>query len=188
LAYRVFGDGRVEVEATAWPGEGASDPPEFGVMFTVPPEMDRLRWYGEGPEECYVDRRGGARLGVYQADVASGLTPYLRPQESGNHTGVRWAEVADARGRGIRFECDARAAAPGAPGGMEFSALPWTPFEVENAAHPNELPAPRHTVIRPALMRRGVAGDDSWGAEPHPEFRLPTGKLTFRFTFQGLLS
>ena len=65
---------------------------------------------------------------------------------------------------------------------MEFSALPWTPFEVENATHPTELPPIQHTVLRPALMRRGVGGDDSWGAETHPEYRLPRGQdLVFRF-------
>ena len=70
---------------------------------------------------------------------------------------------------------------------MEFSALPWTPFEVENATHPTELPRIQHTVLRPALMRRGVGGDDSWGAETHPEYRLPRGQdLVFRFGFQGV--
>ena len=70
---------------------------------------------------------------------------------------------------------------------MEFSALPWTPFEVENATHPTELPPIQHTVLRPALMRRGVGGDDSWGAETHQEYRLPRGQdLVFRFGFQGV--
>jgi beta-galactosidase len=71
---------------------------------------------------------------------------------------------------------------------MEFSALPWTPFEIENAAHPNELPAPVKTVARPALMRRGVAGDDTWGARTHPEYELPRGeKLQFTFSFCGVV-
>ena len=59
---------------------------------------------------------------------------------------------------------------------MEFSALPWTPFEIENATHPMELPPIQHTVLRPALMRRGVGGDDTWGAMTHPEYRLPAGR------------
>jgi beta-galactosidase len=69
---------------------------------------------------------------------------------------------------------------------MEFSALPWTPYEVDNALHPNELPPIERTILRPALARRGVGGDNSWGAMTHPEYRLPEGVLTFRFSFQGV--
>lgn len=181
VAYRVFGNGRIEVTLTARPGEGLPDMPEFGMMLSTDADLNNLRWYGEGPEECYVDRRGGARLGIYEADVADMLTPYLRPQEAGSRTGVRWATVTDDRGWGLRFDCED-------DGGMEFSALPWTPFEVENAPHHVELPPIHRTVLRPALMRRGVAGDDAWGAKPLPEYLLPTGReLIFRFGFQGVL-
>lgn len=106
------------------------------------------------------------------------LTPYVRPQEAGSHTGVRWAEVTDDAGRGLRFDC---------VGGMEFSALPWTPFEIENAPHPVDLPPIQRTVLRPALRRRGVGGDDSWGARTHPEYLVPGDReLEFRFGFSGL--
>ena len=158
--------------------EELPDLPEFGMMLLTSPEHDRLRWYGDGPEESAVDRRLGARRDVFDADVATQLTPYLRPQEAGSRTGVRWAEVTDRRGWGIRLESE---------DGMEFSALPWTPFEIENADHHHELPATRHTVLRPALMRRGVAGDDSWGARTHAEFLIPTdAPLRFRFAFMGV--
>ena len=178
VAYRVDGAGRIEVTLRLEAGEGLPDLPEFGMLFTAPADLHRLTWYGEGPEECYVDRRAGARLGLYSGDVATQLTPYVRPQEAGNHTGVRWASVTDDRGLGLRFEC-AEA--------MEFSALPWTPFEIENARHPNELPPIHSTVLRPALMRRGVAGDDSWGARPLSDYLLPSGELVFRFAFRGVL-
>ena len=162
---------------TLRPGDGLPDMPEFGLMMTTSADLSRLTWYGEGPDECCIDRRNGARLDVHVADVANLLPHYLRPQESGNRTGVRWATVTDGQGRGLRFEADTP---------MEFSALPWTPFEVENALHPSELPPIQRTVLRPALMRRGVAGDDSWGAQPHPEHRLPAGQeLSFRFSFMG---
>jgi beta-galactosidase len=71
--------------------------------------------------------------------------------------------------------------------GMEFSALPWTPYEIEAAAHPNELPAIQRTVLRPALMRRGVGGDDSWGSRTLTQYHLPrSGTLRFRFGFMGV--
>ena len=179
VAYRVFFSGRVEATVDVTPGEDLPDMPEFGMMFVTDADLNNLTWYGEGPEECYVDRRKGARLGVYHADVTRQLTPYLRPQESGSHTGVRWANVVDSHGWGVRFESLT-------PEGMEFSALPWTPFEIENAPHAHELPPIHHTVLRPALMRRGVGGDNSWGAMTHPEYRLPQAPLTFRFAFEPL--
>ena len=177
VGYRVDGTGRIEVCLALQPGEGLPDPPEFGMMLVADADLRHLRWYGEGPQECYVDRRGGARLGVYSAEVADQLTPYLRPQEAGSRTGVRWASVTDDGGWGLRFD---------APDPMEFSALPWTPFEIENAAHHVDLPPVQHSVLRPALMRRGVGGDDSWGAMTHPEYRLPAGELVFRFGFGGI--
>lgn len=182
VEYAVDRAGRVEVTTTLEPGDGLPDAPEFGMLFIAGAELAHLRMYGEGPEECYVDRRRGARLGIYEGAVADQLTPYIRPQEAGSHTGVRWAEITDGDGAGLRFD------AAGAIHGMELSALPWTPYEVENARHPNELPPILHTVIRPALMRRGVGGDDSWGAMTHPEYRLPADQeLRFTFGFQGIL-
>ncbi|MFT3888106.1 MAG: glycoside hydrolase family 2 TIM barrel-domain containing protein [Arachnia sp.] len=177
VAYLVDGDGRIEVTMTVKPGEGLADMPEFGMLLRTDPAFDTVTWYGEGPNECYADRRAGARLDVYSGAVRDQLAPYVRPQESGSHTGVRWATVTDHRGAGLRFEAD---------GEMEFSALPWTPFEIENAAHPVDLPPVQHTVLRPALARRGVAGDNSWGARTHPEYLLPRGELVFRFAFQGI--
>ncbi|MGU3644696.1 glycoside hydrolase family 2 TIM barrel-domain containing protein [Microbacterium sp. C23T] len=178
VSYRVDGAGRVEVTQTLHLVEGLPSLPEFGMLLTTLPEFRRLRWYGDGPEECYVDRRGGARLGVYDRDVTTELTPYLRPQEAGSRTGVRWAEVTDGRGAGLRVE---------SAGGMEFSALPWTPDEVENALHQTELPPIHRTVLRPALMRRGVGGDDAWGARTLAQYHLPTsGDLVFDFAFRGV--
>ncbi len=177
VAYRVSGDGHIGVAVVLRPGQGLGDPPEFGMLFSADAGLHRLRWYGEGPQESAVDRRGSARLGVWDGEVAEQLTRYVRPQEAGGHTGVRWAEVRDDSGAGLRFEC---------PDGMEFSALGWTPFEIENALHPHELPPIQRTVLRPVLMRRGVGGDDSWGARTHPEYLLPTGELKFQFGFRGL--
>ena len=90
---------------------------------------------------------------------------------------MRWAEVTDYRGRGLRFTGD----------GMEFSALPYTPHELENAMHDYELPPIHYTVIRANLQQMGVAGDDSWGAQTHEEYLLDTRKhMSFTFSFKGI--
>ena len=90
------------------------------------------------------------------------MAAYLIPQECGNKTEVRWAKVTDNRGRGLLFGGDR----------MNFSALPYTPHELENAAHPFELPPVHYTVIRASAAQMGVGGDDSWGAQTHPEYLL----------------
>ncbi len=178
ISYEVDGDGHVGVTMTLRPGEGLPDLPEFAMTLTVDADLRRLRWYGDGPGENYVDRRGGARLDVWEGDVRDQLTRYMTPQEAGSHTSVRWAEVLDEAGFGIRLD---------APDGMELSALPWTPFEIDNARHHTDLPPIQRTILRPAFARRGVGGDQSWGAMTHPEYLVPGGDLTLRFGFQGVL-
>jgi beta-galactosidase len=151
--------------------------PEFGMILKMNADYDHLKWYGMGSKETYLDRCKGAKLGIYQNAVADNMARYLVPQECGNKTGVRWAEVTDQRGRGLRFEGDA----------MNFSALPWTPHEIENARHPYELPPVHYTVIRAALGQMGIGGDDSWGARTHPEYLLDVSrKMEFTFRFRGI--
>ena len=105
------------------------------------------------------------------------MAKYLVPQECGNKCDVRWARVTDLKGRGMEFFGD----------NISFSALPFTPHEVENAMHDYELPNVHYTVVRVAMQQMGIAGDDSWGARPHPEDRLPEGKdLKFTFWFKGI--
>ena len=177
LSYEVFGDGSVRTELDYKPVKGLGDMPEFGVLFRLPAELECLKWYGLGPEETYADRQKGGKLGVYENKVKDNLAKYLRPQESGNHCGVRWARVTDLKGRGIEFSGDA----------LSVNVLPWTPHELENAYHADELPPVNYTIARVALAQMGVGGDDSWGAKTHPEYLLPADKpLHLSFTFRGI--
>ncbi len=177
LTYKVYGDGSVQTTLTYDPVEGLSDMPEFGVLFKLDADYDRLEWYGNGPEETYADRDQGAKLGVYRNRVADNMAAYLVPQECGNKTKVRWAKVTDMRGRGMLFSGE----------DLSFSALPYTPHEIENAKHPYELPPVHYTVVRVAKGQLGVGGDDSWGAPVHPEYHLDvSGKVEFSFTFRGV--
>lgn len=177
LNYKVYGDGSIRTTLTYDPVEGLSDMPEFGVLFKLNADYDRLEWYGFGPEETYADRDQGAKLGVYRNKVADNMAAYLVPQECGNKMKVRWAKVTDRQGRGMMFTGDE----------MNFSALPYTPHEIENAKHAYELPPVHYTVVRAALGQMGVGGDDSWGAPVHPEYHLKAdGKMSFSFTFRGI--
>ena len=177
VAYTVFGDGTVETKLTYDPVEGLPDMPEFGMMFKLNADYDNVEWYGYGPEETYADRRHGAKLGIYKNKEADNMAKYLVPQECGNKVGVRYAKVTDYKGRGLLFSGDE----------LSFSALPYTPHELENAAHPYELPQVHYTVVRVALAQMGVGGDDSWGAWVHPEYNIDVTKpLEFTFRFRGI--
>ena len=181
LSYEVDGDGRVKTTLSYDPVKELGDMPEFGVMFKLSADYDHLEWYGLGPAETYADRCKGARLGVYRNLVKDNMAAYIVPQECGAKTGVRYAKVTDRKGRGMLFEMDPNC------GPMMFSALPYTPHELENARHPYELPEVHYTVVRAALGQMGVGGDDSWGSPTHPEYLLKAEKkMEFSFSFRGI--
>lgn len=177
LSYRVYGDGTIAVTLCYDPVKELGDMPEYGVMLKLDADYDNVEWYGNGPEETYADRQKGAKLGLYRNQVADNMAKYIIPQECGNKTQVRYAKVTNRMGRGMIFAGE----------GMNFSALPYTPHEMENAMHPYELPQVHYTVIRAAQAQMGVGGDDSWGARPHEEFLLDaSAHKEFTFCFKGI--
>ena len=181
LSYEVFGDGRVKTTLTYDPVKELGDMPEFGVIFKFNADYDCVEWYGLGETETYSDRKKGAKLGIYANKVADNMASYMVPQECGAKEEVRWAKVTDRKGRGMLFEMDEH------NGPMMFSALPYTPHEMENAMHPYELPEVHYTVVRVAKGQMGIGGDDSWGARTHEEYLLRTDKkMEFSFVFNGL--
>lgn len=177
VAYTVTGDGTVHTALSYDPPKGIHDMPEFGMLFKFDADYENLTWYGYGPAETYCDRERGGKLGIYQNKVADNIAQYLVPQECGNHTHVRRASVTDNLGRGMEFSGKE----------LSFSALPYTPHELENAMHSYELPPVYYTVVRVALQQMGVAGDDSWGARTHEEYLIDVTKpLELHFSFRGI--
>ena len=177
VTYRVFGDGTIETTLSYDPVKELGDMPEFGMMFKLDADYDTVKWYGLGPQETYEDRQHGGKYGVYENKVADNIAEYLVPQESGNKCRVRYAKVMDKKGRGMLFFGDE----------LSFSALPYTPHELENAAHHFELPPVHYTVVRVAKKQMGVGGDDSWGSHTHPEYLLDASeKMEFTFCFRGI--
>ena len=177
VEYRVYGDGRIKTTLSYDPVKELKDMPEFGMIFKFNADYDRVEWYGNGPEETYEDRKEGAKLGIYKNHVMDNMAGYLVPQECGNKTDVRYGKITDRKGRGILFTGDS----------MSFSALPYTPHEIENAKHAYELPEVHYTVVRVSKQQMGIGGDDSWGAPVHPEYHIDADRrLEFTFTFKGI--
>lgn len=175
ITYRVSADGMITATLSYKAVPELRDMPEFGLMLKMDADYDNIKWYGMGPEETYADRLSGAKLGIYSGKVTD-LPGYLIPQECCNHEGVRYAYVTDATGHGFKFIGDK----------MSFSALPYTPHELENALHKFDLPKPHYTYVRASLGQMGIAGDDTWGALTHPEYLIKVkDEMEFTFSFIG---
>ncbi|WP_233566609.1 glycoside hydrolase family 2 TIM barrel-domain containing protein [Cohnella endophytica] len=178
VAYSLRGDGRLGIRFDLEPGSGLPEIPETGILFEMDGSFDTIAWYGRGPHENYWDRREGARLGLFSGKVSDQVAPYLRPQETGNKTDVRYATVTNKDGAGIRIE--------GAPV-FELNALPYSPTELENYTHNHLLPASDKTVVRVNYKQMGVGGDDSWGARTHPDYTLHANRTySYAFSLRGI--
>ena len=176
LTYTVHSDGTIDMRLKMDKSSEVGELPEFGLLFTFDRALSNLKWYGLGPEETYADR-DHAKLSVYRCRVKDNMAKYLVPQECGNKRGVRFAELTDDSGLGLRFEGE----------NLNFSALPFSPHEIDNALHDFELPEINYTYVRLALAQMGVGGDDTWGARTKPEHMIDNSKrLELDFSFRGI--
>ena len=153
-----------------YPGETQEAPtiPAFGLEWTLPVEYSNLRFYGPGPDETYADRKH-AKLGIWNTNAYDDHAPYLMPQETGNHEDVRWAEITDDAGHGMRVSRHGESA-------FALSLQPYSAFMLEEAQHQDELPAPKHMFLRVLAAQMGVGGDDSWMSPVHPQYHIPADK------------
>ncbi len=179
LTYLPTADGRLLVTLDFPGAEGQCDLAALGLSLEMDPRLKNAAFYGFGPDESYVDRRTGAMPGVWRFRTDEGHTRYCRPQESGSRYGVRRMDVTDDQGHGVRVE------ALDEP--LEISVTGYLPEELMAKHHPEELSAPTHTILDVAAFRRGVGGDDSWGAPVLPQYTYPSDKAyRLRFLLSGI--
>lgn len=162
VTYTVTGDGKITVRMVYHGAAGLPSLPVFAMDFKLKEKYHNYRYYGLGPDDNYIDRKEGARLGVFANIAKETVARYLVPQECGNRTGLRWLEVTAEDGQGLRFAAKDKT--------FEGSVLPYSAYELENAAHQEELPRPHYTWVRIAEAQMGVGGDDSWGAPVQEQF------------------
>ncbi len=178
MRYQFLGNDICKVTMRMDANEEIASIPQFGFTFSLLPEFDKVRYYGRGPGETYIDRKAGGRFGIYSHKVIDMVEPYLNPQETGNRTDLRWIEIINAKGTGVRIFSDTP---------FESSVLPYSSHELENAGHQNELPPVTKTVVNISMAKSGVAGDDSWGAPIHPEYVVKLDQpLEFSVYIQAL--
>lgn len=166
VKYVVRGDGNIHVRLKYHGIKGLPEIPVFGMEFKLKEKYHNFEYYGFGPEENYIDRMEGARLGVFQGNAQENVSTYLVPQECGNRVGVRWLKVTDETGQGLMFAGEGQT--------FESSVLPYSAYELENASHQEELPKAYYTWVRILAKQMGVGGDDSWGAPVHEKYRIPS--------------
>ena len=178
-AYTVYGTGDVVVESRFVPldlhvadwskREALTQLPRLGWRMILPAEYDRFTWYGRGPHESYVDRRESTRFGVYSGSVAEQLVPYIKPQENGNKSDVRWASVTDIRGRGVLVA--------GMPS-FEVSVHHLRAEDFTQARHHHELQPRKETVLNVDYAHNGL-GSNSCGPVPLEKYWLKPAPVRF---------
>jgi beta-galactosidase/evolved beta-galactosidase subunit alpha len=167
--YRIGADGRLVVAVAGDPeGTPPATLPRIGLSMALIPSLDQFSWYGLGPKETYPDSKTAGRLGRYQASLSELQTPYVVPQENGNHEDLRWLEVSDGH-RGILVV--------GVPE-ISFSAHPWSPQALTKASHRHELAAEERVWLHLDHRQQGL-GSASCGPGPLGVYELPC--TPFRF-------
>ena len=178
--YTVYGNGTLGVTESLVTHADARIPElmRFGTSIAMPKEYDNFTWYGRGPWENYSDRKHSSFVGVYSGKVADQYYPYIRPQESGNKTDVRWAELTDKDGFGIRVVGE---------GLLNVSALDVTPEALDpgmdkHNMHQNDVwPDAWNVYLNVDLAQRGLGGDNSWGAAPHAPYILTPKDYSYTY-------
>ncbi len=157
--------------------EALDDVARVGITFGLPGRLDRLRWFGRGPLECYPDRDRGALLGVWEAEVDD--MPYLVPQEHGMRTDCRWFACTDPRtGAGVRIR-------PLQPSALHVTVSRHTTADLYQAAHETDLVPRRHLTVHLDVAHRGL-GTASCGPDTLPEYRVGAGEYRFAYRLSAL--
>jgi len=182
LTYRVLGNGDVILHNDFAPGDNDLPYlPKYGMTLQLPAQFEQMQWYGRGPQENYWDRKTAAFVGLYNSTVDDQFFPYISPQETGNKTDVRWVALRNHKGAGLL--------AVGSPI-LSVSALHYTDDDLtqpsRGSMHPVELEKEPFVVLDLDYKQMGVGGDNSWGAQPHEEYRLPAQHYAYTYRLSPL--
>ena len=152
----------------------------FGLRMEMPQQYDIVQYYGKGPFENYADRQHSALVGLYRQSVEEQFYPYIRPQETGTRSGLRWWEVLDASGSGLRFRSDAAFSASA----LEYSIEMLDDGDAKNNRHPAELVKSGCTNLCIDKIQMGLGCVNSWGAMPRNEYIPDDDEYVFTFIMQ----
>ena len=182
--YDIHPDGAVRVSMHFTPGKQAlNEMPRLGMRMILPAEYEMMSWLGRGPQENYADRKTGALIGLYNATVWEQFHPYVRAQETANHCDVRWIALRNAAGEGLLVT-----------GEDPLSVSAWN-FPMEDIEYRPSQVERRHggSILKKDIIwlnidhqQMGVGGDNTWGAQVHPEYTITPHEWKYNFTLQPL--
>ena len=178
MRYEMNGAGQLSVTEKLTADPARKDIPDmfrFGMQLVMPEHFDRIVYYGRGPGENYTDRKSSTFMGCYRQSVSEQFYPYVRPQETGSKSDVRWWKVTDADGRGVMFT----SAKPFFATALHYLTGDLDDGEVKHQRHSGELHERDLTCVSLDGYQMGLGCVDSWGALPRPEYRLPYGDYSF---------
>ena len=175
LTYTFYAQGGVILSYDVKVKEGLPNLPRFGVMFTMPEGSERLRYFGRGPIESYMDKRLASRLGIFETMVCDHFEHYVRPQENMAHADTKWAFVSNLSAHGLLFcmtEDD-----------FSFNCSHYTPMQLTETRHDYELIPMKDTVVHLDARHNGI-GSNSCGPTLHPDYQF--NATAFRFSVRIL--
>lgn len=171
ITYLIDGRGRMSVDISLDMDRDLEHAPRAGVSLVLPEGLEKVRWYGRGPWENYSDRKSAALVGLYQSTVSEQDFPFLPPSECGGKEDVRWLELLDESGSGIRI---------GSKAPFHFDVHHSSVEDIAAAKHFHEIPVRKETYLNIDCRHAGLGGDDGWSKNLHPEFRVQPD--TYRFS------
>ena len=180
ITYLVFANtGAVKVTEDFKATEGAkvSDMFRFGMLLQMPYSMEKSTYYGRGPIENYSDRKDCMRIAIYNDDADNQYFPYIRPQESGTKSDIRWWKQTDATGLGLQV----KSCAPFYASALHFDTEELDDGDEKEQRHSFDLKKSKFTNLFLDAAHMGVGGENSWGAWPLEKYRIHYGSKTFNF-------
>ena len=175
-AYTPLADGGIEVAETVQLPDTLADLGRVGTVLEVAPGHESLRWFGSGPHETYPDRKRGGLVGRWESTVDDQYVPYVRPQENGGHADVRWLELADDGGAGVRIDLDAP---------RQVSVTHLRAADLAAVDHDVDVVPVAETIVHLDAAHRGL-GTASCGPDTLPEYRLEPGTYRWAWTVRDL--
>lgn len=183
MTYSITPQGSVRVDEDLKAGGDEQSGPQlmrFGMKLEMPKQFDNVQFYGNGPHESYIDRQGFATLNVYNQKVSEQYHGYVRPQESGNKTQVRWWKVIDKSGNGLKFFSNEP---------MECQTINYTEDDLDPSTekaqrHSGDLVARPFSCVHIAQREMGIGCVNSWGAWPRREYQMPFKDYKFSFIIE----
>lgn len=177
ITYTIEAGGKIHVDVAYETSTDLPEIPRFGMLMALPQQFSNFSYYGRGPWENYSDRNTSSFIGLYHSLVEDQYFAYIRPQENGNKTDVRWLTLLNHNGIGLKVT------------GMQplsVSALPFSPDDIDpgkkkNQKHTTDVVFGSNVYLSIDLAQRGLGGDNSWGAYPHKPYRLHAKKYNYSY-------